>query len=259
MKKTSLVFKSILGLVIGLFSSVLVFAAAPSEIAYQGKLTDSSGNPVSNGTYEIWFSLYNGAGDVIKPEVSVTTPVVNGVFSTTIPFDAALFQGATDRYLQVRLDGASSPFTPRQKLVAAPYALAVSAGSVSMTEINSSILNANYGLLQLDEKGMVPDARLNSVVTSKIVDNAVTTDKIMDGAVTKEKLQSGDLGPVYVTGDGTLIKNISYSTSICNVKVIKDGETIKKVEVNYYGCDGICGPTETQSCTGTEVGRLINK
>ncbi len=55
------------GLVISVISAEHLSAQAPGEIGQQGILTDSLGNPISSGTFDLSFSLYSeeeGGGSV---------------------------------------------------------------------------------------------------------------------------------------------------------------------------------------------------
>jgi hypothetical protein len=44
-----------------LILSSMVFAAVPQLINFQGILRDGSGNPVTNGSYSVTFTIYDAA------------------------------------------------------------------------------------------------------------------------------------------------------------------------------------------------------
>jgi len=154
-------------------------ADAPGEMNYQGKLTDPAGNPLT-GTYSMQFRICDAPApsgdcslyDQTHPSVSVT----NGVFQVTVgtlPMTAippSVFQGGVDRYLLVSVGaqgaGLLTDLLPRQKLLAAPYALAVAT---------------------------------NSVGTNEIVDSSVNSTKIVDGAVSLIDLNTTSLSGMFLT------------------------------------------------------------
>ncbi len=95
-----------------------------TAFTYQGRLTTASGP--ANGTYELWFGLYDvptgGSGLWNGPSFVAVT---GGVFSVTLDF-GAVFQGAL-RYLEILArtnePSASYAVLPRQPLTPAPNAL----------------------------------------------------------------------------------------------------------------------------------------
>lgn len=80
----------------------LSFAEVPSLINYEGRLTDTDGNAVPDGTYEVQFSFYDvpSEGTALWSEMwdAATSPVmsINGVFNamlgshTPIPEDFSM-------------------------------------------------------------------------------------------------------------------------------------------------------------------------
>jgi hypothetical protein len=142
--KNTFRFSSAAALVLVLQS--LLLAEAPQEIHYQGKLTGTDGTPVSNGSYALTFRICGdnpGSGSCLSLwETTLPTVSVNaGVFSVTLTgLPASVFQGGVDRWLELTYGG--STFMPRQKLVAAPYALAVATDSVGNDELKSNSVNS---------------------------------------------------------------------------------------------------------------------
>ncbi len=107
---------------------------APGLISYQGYLTDSNGDPVADGSYDMQFELYDSSsgGSLIWAEDHAGVVVSNGYFAAMLgggtctagcPLDAGDFSSDT-RYVQVSADlGAGMVVFPRQRLAAAPYAM----------------------------------------------------------------------------------------------------------------------------------------
>ena len=112
----------------------------PQMLSYQGKLTDTLGQSVPNGNYQLTFKLYKGAsgGSAIWTEAQ-TVLVSGGLFSallgsvvpiTSLPDSGALYLGlqiATAPELSPRLRIASAAYA--YKADTANYALAAGGGS----------------------------------------------------------------------------------------------------------------------------------
>jgi hypothetical protein len=138
-------------------------ADIPQLINYQGKVTDSGGAPVTDGTYAMRFSIYDVAtgGTSIWYSGVVSVQVTGGIFNVllgespqpaiTLPFDE-------DYWLSVWIDGDTQ--TPRQRLGSVGYSYMASgvvpgtaiSGSVTtgtsaaLTGINTSATGSTYGL-----------------------------------------------------------------------------------------------------------------
>ncbi len=107
------------------FLSLVVNAAIPSGISYQGYLNDASGNPV-NGAVNLTFRLYttetDGAASWVETHSSVN--VSEGIFAVQLgsssAFSSGLFNSTLWLSTQVNND---SEMSPRQPLLAVPYAI----------------------------------------------------------------------------------------------------------------------------------------
>ncbi len=100
-------------------------ADIPQVISYQGKVTDTAGNPVADGNYPMRFRLYDAVtgGALLWDSGVRTVAVAGGVFSVllgespqptlNLPFD-------DDYWLVVTFSGVDQ--TPRQRLASAGYA-----------------------------------------------------------------------------------------------------------------------------------------
>src|SRR2546423_2438624 len=127
--KTSLV---LLALVLLLHASA--FAQA-TTFTYQGRLTDA-GAP-ANGSYDLEFKLFDGAGTQVGPTVTrEDVPVTDGVFTVQLDF-GSVFDGST-RSLEIGVrPGASvdafTTLAPRQPITATPEALHSTAADTATT------------------------------------------------------------------------------------------------------------------------------
>ena len=106
-------------------------AVLTDQIPIQGRLTDANGIPL-NGTYTVQFIVYDAAegGAVLCGNWFTSIPVTNGLFNSTIDLCDAIdaFEG-DQLYLGVKV-GADPEMTPRQPILAVPYAFNVKPGAV---------------------------------------------------------------------------------------------------------------------------------
>ncbi len=236
-------FRALTALVFVAAVSTALFAAAPAQINYQGKLTDSSGIPF-NGTKNVTFSFWDnatvGAGSQIGSDVTVNNvSVVNGVFNAVIDVSGIAFVSNPNVYLQIRIDG--SNFGPtRQKLVAAPYSLAVAAGAVS-GGAGGTITDGTIDANDL-AAGAVTSAKIadGTIAAADLAADSVTSAKIVDGTIV-----AGDLaiGAVVVSGglagsitDGTIDANDLAASAVTSAKIL-DG-TIATGDLANNAIDG---------------------
>jgi hypothetical protein len=116
-----------------LFANTEGGAATPSLVTFQGFLSDSNGDPLADGAYDMMFAIYDAAssGTKIWEETQNGVTVGGGYFAvmlgsgsctTGCPLGADDFGSAT-RYLQTSVDtGGGLVDFPRQQLTSAPYA-----------------------------------------------------------------------------------------------------------------------------------------
>ena len=127
-------------------------AELTKQMTYQGRLTDSGGNPI-DGTRNLVFRLYTAetGGSAIWEEPHNGVQVDNGLFNVVLggisELDEADFHQAL--FLEIEVNGQT--LSPRQPLHGAPYAFslvpgAVIRGAIDKTETYSSTLTvANFG------------------------------------------------------------------------------------------------------------------
>ncbi|RLB05470.1 MAG: hypothetical protein DRG83_02560 [Deltaproteobacteria bacterium] len=98
-------------------------------INYQGKLTNSDGSPLEDGTYSAMFEIFDtpspaqGQNPLWNSARDLRITVVQGVFSVELgvqnPFPKGLFQEHDDLYLRITIEG--ERMFPLQHLTAVPY------------------------------------------------------------------------------------------------------------------------------------------
>lgn len=125
----------VIALLLSVFTTSAVFAAPPT-INYQGRLTDSGGNPV-NVPVTMVFKLYTDAtsGTEVWSETHTNVPVTGGVFQVILgsqgtPLDPSDFN--SDLFLGIAVDG-DPEMTPRLPIASAGYSLAGSSVGIALT------------------------------------------------------------------------------------------------------------------------------
>ncbi len=97
-------------------------------ISYQGRLLDSSGNPV-DGTRTIDFRLYaDASGGMPLWSQSGSVTVEDGLFAVNLNVNPAHFDGRA-LWLGVQVQGDAQEMAPRQPLLPVPYALSLRPGA----------------------------------------------------------------------------------------------------------------------------------
>ncbi len=113
-------------LAVGLISSVIA-ADVPRAVNYQGRLTDGSGSPAADGTYQINFKIYGSetGNDSLWWSGFQSVSVTNGLFSYRLGSSATLpdsiFANDSARFLGVTV-GTDSEISPRTKFLSVGYA-----------------------------------------------------------------------------------------------------------------------------------------
>lgn len=103
-----------------------VHPAAPNLINYQGRLTNSAGQSVADGSYSVNFTIYDDpTGGVPQWGETQSVTTSNGLF--TVRLGSVVFFGAdlfndTALYLAIKV-GVDPEISPRTRLTAVPYAL----------------------------------------------------------------------------------------------------------------------------------------
>lgn len=161
--------------------------AAPTSaptIAYQGRLADAGGNPLTD-TYNMIFRLYNVAAGGVplweeqwtgSSSVAVSDGLFNVMLGSLTPIPQTVITGNSNLFLGITV-GTDNEMSPRVQLGSIPYAiqaLTVPDGSISAAKLAPDV-------------SLIPP------------DGSITTAKLGPGAVTPEK-SSGFL----IAPDGNL-------------------------------------------------------
>ncbi len=122
----------------------------PKVISYQGKVTDSGGTPVADGTYAMRFWIYDAAtgGTGLWDSGARSVDVSGGVFSVLLgesPQPILDLDFDQDYWLLVRFDGIDQ--TPRQRLASVGYSYTAS-GLIPGTEVIGEVTTGNRSAIK---------------------------------------------------------------------------------------------------------------
>ena len=183
-------------------------AASTGTIAYQGRLADTAGAPLT-GTYNMTFRLYSAAsgGAPLWEEPwngANSVQVSDGLFNVMLGSLASIPQNIvaanSSLFLGITV-GTDSEMTPRVQLGSVPFAvqaLTVPDGSITMAKLSSDI-------------SLVPPD--GSITTAKIADGAVTQTKaptLIRGMIADAAVQWGALGIAIPNATDTVIADVDF-------------------------------------------------
>jgi hypothetical protein len=159
--------KKIILLILGLLFYSSAFAQVPQVISYSGKIVDKNGNLLSDGKYDMKFSLFTtfsgGIADWTEQHliaVGKGVTVTGGGFDVTLGGEVPLPNFSSNYYLQ--------------------------------TEVYISNIWENFGRREVKSVAYARRAE----VANRVIDNSVTTVKIVDSSITTAKIVQGADLPV---------------------------------------------------------------
>ena len=164
-------------------------AQVPKTLSYQGILTDSNGNVVADGNYDLIFSIYDDSTGVSADwtETHNNLAVTNGLFGVVLGVTTTLDLDFSEQYWLGIKVGTDPEIPERIRLTSSAYTF----------------------------RAIVADSALT------VIDDAITTDKISDDAVTGVKIPDGHVAKS-VNGLYDAIDIVAGS----NVTVVTNGSTI---------------------------------
>lgn len=120
---------------------LMAMGCIPPAMTYQGVLTDPSGDPVSDGVYDMEFRLWDLEDDAFVFTQTESVTVTNGIFDVVLgsdpilnPLPVAKFSDGFE--LEITVEG--DTLEPRQALYGAPYAFTLYPGAVIVDDYNAA-------------------------------------------------------------------------------------------------------------------------
>ena len=187
--------------------AALAASAADSQqlIPFQGRLTDQSGTPYTEGLYTVVFSLYDApvGGTALWTERHASVGLVNGmvnVFLGSIT-DLSGQDFSKTRYLGITIDADGNANTPDPEMV--PRQMIIPAFFAKDSE---KLMGADWSAILANgstdpRTGYISGTRIaeKGITTDKLADDAVTTAKIKDANVTSGKIAGGSILPSHLS------------------------------------------------------------
>lgn len=207
-------------------------AKPPTQLTYQGFLTDANGVPFGNTApvnKTVIFRIYDAlTGGTLKWSSQQVITVDKGYFSALLgqgsavgaePFSADLsgvFAGSTasDRYLELNADGTT--IAPRLRFLAAPYALL----SKSATELLDPVTGAS--------SLAISGGNLSSA-------GSITSGSITSGSVTADSVTAG--GNISATGNVSATRFDGFGTVPLGGIIMWSGSA-SAIPSGWALCDG---------------------
>ena len=145
-------------LMVSVLCGVVFADGVPPLINYQGEVKDDAGNPLATGFHNIDFRIYNAdTGGTLLWGTQYNLYVMNGYFNVILgqggtPVTTPAVPAMTDlmdvfksyngdngdpRYVSLAVDGGAE-FSPRQRLLSAPYAVRADTARFADTALNAS-------------------------------------------------------------------------------------------------------------------------
>jgi hypothetical protein len=226
-------------------ASGVAIAQVPSTISYQGILTDSEGQPVEDGSYDMHFRLYSASGTQTAIwQESRNVSVQNGLFSVLLgtinPLDLPFDQ---QYYLGMAI-GEALELSPRMALTSSAYSLrarTVDQGQVVMSlnglRDNIALMAGDNIALSLNDTTIVISALIDTdtgtitgvtagqgltgggtagEVSLSVASGGITAEMLADSAVTADKLAAHAVGstalqlPLEIKGSGTAQRGVVH-------------------------------------------------
>ena len=250
---TKTIFFFIFALVLSFSLCALSFADIPHLINYQGKLTDTTGKPVTDGTYSVTFRIYDAesAGSLLWEETQ-SVSIQKGIFSVMLGGVIALNLSFSKPYW-LELKVGNEVMSPRQRMASAAYALnGVPSGAILMW--SGKIADVPLGWALCDGANGTPDLR-NRFVIGAVQDDGGVAKTNVTGSLT----QSGDGQiPAHSHAAGTLVAD-SAGVHTHNLGLISNGSPSGSVALGGQQSANVAEATDSQGAhTHTISGSTAN-
>ena len=258
-----------------LFLTQLTWAQVPATISYQGVLTDSEGNILSDGNYDLYFNLYDSFfnGNILWSE-SQTINLRNGIFNVilgefvpiTLPFDKQYWLGVsigTDPELTPRIQLTASPYSMNSQRVAGGTNIFPNEGNVGIgiktpaekLEVSGTIRSTTGGF-------KFPDGTTQTTAATGTASGNTLDQAYDQGGPGAGRMINADAGAVNITGPNGLTVTgkigIGTNSPSDNLEISENkdgfvGMTISNTNTSSNSSEGIYFNNEDGSLAGISL------
>ena len=236
-------------------------AAINPQINFQGKLTNTDGTNVTNGTYSIVFSIYtvSSGGSNVWTETQPSVSVTDGIFQVSLGSVTALPGSvnfaSSPLYLGVKV-GADLEMTPRIQFTAAPYAFnastadnATQLGGLTSSQFvqlaqsvqtDSSTTNASIGINKTGITAKVMDLQRNGATVFSVGNDGATFIKSQTDSATAFQVQS--TGSIAIFGVDTNVKSVDIGSNTTDTTQV----LLQLDSFDTFADTATCGTTTNQ-------------
>ncbi|MBI4064436.1 MAG: hypothetical protein HY401_09085, partial [Elusimicrobia bacterium] len=254
----------ILSTIYYLLSTIPLYADIAQSFHYQGRLADTTGNPLT-GSYDMKLVICSkstaddaadcDAGNQLWTEDRLSVAVTNGVFSveagtiTAIP--SGLFQGAS-YYFELWVDtdttggqdaAAADVLTPRERLLAAPYAFHAYETERASAPTAFQVFTAGSERLRIDPAGWTGIGTTSPLARLHVSSGAASTGPVMIISTGTTRLlevtgSSFTIGPMdsylaSIKGCSAALETDSNGRIICGTDPAAGGLPLPEGATNY--------------------------
>lgn len=191
--------KNILFLIMILGMATVAQAEVPHVVNYQGRLIDDGGNPVSDGYYNLTFTLYDHpteSAGMLWTSGQQSVGVTNGLFTyalgSNVPFGSDLTADSS-LWLGITMAG-EAEMAPRTKMSTVPFAFRALVADEISEEGDEWINEAGdtiHGSLYFDTDGDAGRLNVSTVSASSSLD-------LREDGISTAKLYGTDYGTLYL-------------------------------------------------------------
>ena len=214
--------------------AALTSSTSTSTIAYQGRLADADGNPLTD-TYNMIFRLYDAASGGVplweeqwtgSNGVQVSDGLFNVMLGSLTPIPQSVITGSDSLFLGITV-GTDDEMTPRVQLGSVPFAVQ------ALTVPDASIATAKIADGAVTQAKLGPDVNLSNRL---IETAALTSDFVSDASA--EVDVTGLSIDLNLPAASTVFVNLQYreqkaDTGYYKVFILRDGAVVYESGAHY--------------------------
>ncbi len=199
-----------------------IFATAPHGFSFQGVMTDSAGNILSNTALTIQFAIYGSAvgGSPKWQESQNLSTGLDGTISALlgdiVPINDSVFAD-TGRWLGVKVSP-DPEMSPRIQLVSTPYAFRVatingaSGGTITGAVKVDGLIESTGGGFKFPD-GTIQSTSADTALLDPRYVKSSQTNSVTSAMIVDNTIQSADLSPSIVIGNADKVDGFDAAST----------------------------------------------